>query len=157
MFHGFSNIFITWNSTSLTKARIYKVFESFSHSRKYCVCGWIPTNGGWKKTKYSPQKIHMQTKKQPFEKARQIIFQTFILGFHVIFQGCRTFGTTFSSISVQVSRYRRVSPRGAFAFRVSGASSISQPLGLCTTKTPSKSFKLLKLLCWFDGFAMLCS
>ena len=90
---------------------------------------------------------------------RQIIFQTFILGFHAFFQGCIMFGATFSSISVRVSRYRRVSPRGVtFAFfRVSGASSISQPLGLCTTKTPSKSFKLLKFLCWFDGFAMLCS
>lgn len=110
------------------------------------------------KKKCTPRrKFTCNLKSNPLKKANHL--PNLHLGVPCFFQGCIMFGATFSSISVRVSRYRRVSPRGVtFAFfRVSGASSISQPLGLCTTKTPSKSFKLLKFLCWFDGFAMLCS
>lgn len=133
-----------------------KVFELFSHSRKYCVCGY-PRMVDAKKKCTPRRKFTCNLKSNPLKKANHL--PNLHLGVPCFFQGCIMFGATFSSISVRVSRYRRVSPRGVtFAFfRVSGASSISQPLGLCTTKTPSKSFKLLKFLCWFDGFAMLCS
>lgn len=46
-----------------------KVFELFSHSRKYCVCGY-PRMVDAKKKMHSPQKIHMQPEKQPFEKGK---------------------------------------------------------------------------------------